>query len=102
MSTGLQGLPGREVIVMAEQALLGALLIQPRTLTAVSEWLEPEHFYLPHHTALYSAMHHIAKVTTRLSPKIVQPPSRDWSGFNRPPHAAQKRRPRSRPPTPTP
>ncbi|GAA0460931.1 DnaB-like helicase N-terminal domain-containing protein [Streptomyces sp. NPDC046215] len=61
MSTGLQGLPGREVIVMAEQALLGALLIQPRTLTAVSEWLEPEHFYLPHHTALYSAMHHIAK-----------------------------------------
>ncbi|RKN72745.1 hypothetical protein D7231_14865 [Streptomyces klenkii] len=61
MSTGLRGLPGRDVIVLAEQALLGALLFQPRALIAVSGWLEPEHFYLPHHTALYSAMCHLAK-----------------------------------------
>lgn len=61
MSTGLQDLPGRDVIVLAEQALLGALLFQPRALITVSGWLEPEHFYLPHHTALYSAMCHLAK-----------------------------------------
>ncbi|GAA0438106.1 DnaB-like helicase N-terminal domain-containing protein [Streptomyces luteireticuli] len=61
MSAGLQGLPGRDVIVLAEQALLGALLVQPPTLTAVSGWVEPEHFYLPHHTSLYSAMCHLAK-----------------------------------------
>ncbi|WP_189449176.1 DnaB-like helicase N-terminal domain-containing protein [Streptomyces abikoensis] len=61
MSTGLQGLPGRDVIVLAEQALLGALLFQPHMLATVSGWLEPEHFYLPHHTALYSAMRHLAK-----------------------------------------
>lgn len=61
MSTGFQDLPGRDVIVLAEQALLGALLLQPRTLTAVSGRLEPEHFYLPHHTALFSAMRHLAK-----------------------------------------
>lgn len=60
MSTELEGLPGREATVLAEQALLGALLLRPRNLASVADWLGAEHFYLPPHTALYAAMRHLA------------------------------------------
>ncbi|MEU2868704.1 DnaB-like helicase N-terminal domain-containing protein [Streptomyces olivoreticuli] len=46
--------------MLAEQALLGALLLRPRHLVATVSWLEAEHFYLPHHAALYSAMRRLA------------------------------------------
>ncbi|MER7701628.1 DnaB-like helicase N-terminal domain-containing protein [Kitasatospora sp. NPDC097605] len=39
----------------AEQALLGAILLDPAQLGAVA-WLEPQHFYRPAHTALYQAL----------------------------------------------
>ncbi|MGW2600282.1 DnaB-like helicase N-terminal domain-containing protein [Streptomyces klenkii] len=60
MTPALEGLPGMEATVLAEQALLGTLLLRPHTLTAVAPWLEPQHFYLPHHTALFTALRHLA------------------------------------------
>ncbi|WP_422399136.1 DnaB-like helicase N-terminal domain-containing protein [Streptomyces netropsis] len=60
MSTGLDGLPGMEAAVLAEQALLGALLLRPRHLGSTVDWLETGHFYLPHHAALYAAMRQLA------------------------------------------
>ncbi|MFI9202171.1 DnaB-like helicase N-terminal domain-containing protein [Streptomyces sp. NPDC053048] len=56
MSASLEGLPGKEALVLAEQALLGALLLRPHTLSTVAPWLAAGHFYLPQHTALYAAM----------------------------------------------
>ncbi|HLG87685.1 MAG TPA: replicative DNA helicase [Alphaproteobacteria bacterium] len=40
----------------AEQGLLGALLIDNRLVEKVSEFLKPEHFYLPAHTRIYEAI----------------------------------------------
>ncbi|MFF4735796.1 DnaB-like helicase N-terminal domain-containing protein [Streptomyces sp. NPDC001262] len=60
MSPDLEGLPGMEATVLAEQALLGALLLRPRHLPAIADWLEAGHFYLPHHAALYVAMRRLA------------------------------------------
>src|SRR5581483_1058298 len=42
--------------VEAEQGLLGALLIDNRLVEKVSEFLKPEHFYLPAHTRIYEAI----------------------------------------------
>ncbi|MFF2955700.1 DnaB-like helicase N-terminal domain-containing protein [Kitasatospora sp. NPDC057965] len=39
----------------AEQALLGAVLLDPARLKAV-DWLEPKHFYRPAHAALYQVL----------------------------------------------
>lgn len=41
--------------VEAEQALLGAILLAPGALAAVSGWLAPEYFYLPVHGRIYAA-----------------------------------------------
>ncbi|MFF7728770.1 DnaB-like helicase N-terminal domain-containing protein [Streptomyces sp. NPDC008001] len=60
MSPGFEGLPGMEATVLAEQALLGALLLRPRHLVVTVNWLEARHFYLPHHAALYSTMRKLA------------------------------------------
>ncbi|MFF4403328.1 DnaB-like helicase N-terminal domain-containing protein [Streptomyces sp. NPDC001262] len=49
-----------EATVLAEQALLGALLLRPRRLASTVDWLEAGHFYLPHHAALYAAMRKLA------------------------------------------
>ncbi|WSA96690.1 helicase DnaB [Streptomyces sp. NBC_01795] len=42
--------------MQAEQAVLGAVLLEPRQLGRISGWLRPEHFYRPAHSALYAAM----------------------------------------------
>lgn len=39
-----------------EQALLGALLVNNRSLEKVSEYLKPEHFYTPIHGRIYEAI----------------------------------------------
>ncbi len=48
---------GREVPknIEAEQALLGALLTNPRTMEKVGDFLRPEHFALPEHAKIYAA-----------------------------------------------
>ena len=40
----------------AEQAVLGAILIEPSCLSAVTVLLKPEYFYLPQHRAIFNAM----------------------------------------------
>ncbi|MGW1281750.1 DnaB-like helicase N-terminal domain-containing protein [Streptomyces tsukubensis] len=39
----------------AEQAVLGAVFLDPGQLERLSPWLRPEHFYRPAHQALYGA-----------------------------------------------
>lgn len=43
-------------LVQAEQALLGAVFLDPGQLERLSPWLRPDHFYRPAHAALYAAM----------------------------------------------
>ncbi|GAA1708448.1 DnaB-like helicase N-terminal domain-containing protein [Streptomyces yatensis] len=43
-------------LLQAEQAVLGAVLLEPRQLGHLAGWLRPEHFYRPAHAALYGAM----------------------------------------------
>ncbi|MFF4362956.1 DnaB-like helicase N-terminal domain-containing protein [Streptomyces sp. NPDC001351] len=43
-------------LVQAEQAVLGAVFVDPGQLDRLSPWLRPEHFYRPAHAALYAAM----------------------------------------------
>lgn len=40
----------------AEQAVLGAILIEPDSINNVADSLRPEHFYLPEHQAIYRVM----------------------------------------------
>ncbi|MFF8866016.1 DnaB-like helicase N-terminal domain-containing protein [Streptomyces sp. NPDC015139] len=43
-------------LVHAEQAVLGAILLEPGQLDRLSPWLRPEHFCRPAHAAVYAAM----------------------------------------------
>ncbi|GGT26240.1 DnaB-like helicase N-terminal domain-containing protein [Streptomyces purpureus] len=43
-------------LVHAEQAVLGAIFLEPGQLDRLSPWLRPEHFSRPAHTAIYAAM----------------------------------------------
>ncbi|MFF4520528.1 DnaB-like helicase N-terminal domain-containing protein [Streptomyces bluensis] len=43
-------------LLQAEQAVLGAVLLDPGQLPRLSEWLRPGHFYRPQHAALYAAL----------------------------------------------
>ena len=42
--------------VEAEQALLGAILVNNQTYQRVAEFLRPEHFYSPVHKRIYAAV----------------------------------------------
>ncbi|MGW2087542.1 DnaB-like helicase N-terminal domain-containing protein [Streptomyces sp. NPDC001880] len=43
-------------LVHAEQAVLGAIFLEPGQLDRLSAWLRPEHFSRPAHTAIYAAL----------------------------------------------
>ncbi|WP_432198579.1 DnaB-like helicase N-terminal domain-containing protein [Streptomyces sp. bgisy027] len=43
-------------LVQAEQAVLGAVFLDPAQLDHLSPWLRPEHFSRPIHAALYASM----------------------------------------------
>ncbi|MFI0721950.1 DnaB-like helicase N-terminal domain-containing protein [Streptomyces sp. NPDC021224] len=45
-------------LLQAEQAVLGAVLLDPGQLDHLG-WLEPEHFYRPAHQALFAALRHL-------------------------------------------
>ncbi|WP_433888501.1 DnaB-like helicase N-terminal domain-containing protein [Streptomyces sp. CA-111067] len=45
-------------LLQAEQAVLGAVLLDPGQLDHL-DWLEPEHFYRPAHQALFAALRHL-------------------------------------------
>lgn len=40
----------------AEQGLLGGLLVDNRGIDAVADFLKPEHFFMPAHQRIYSAI----------------------------------------------
>ena len=40
----------------AEQAVLGAILIDPDIISSITEIIRPEHFYLPQHKAIAEVM----------------------------------------------
>lgn len=42
--------------IEAEEAVLGAILVNPRTITKVVEFLKPDSFYKPAHRYIYEAM----------------------------------------------
>ncbi|MFI9261387.1 DnaB-like helicase N-terminal domain-containing protein [Streptomyces sioyaensis] len=43
-------------LVQAEQAVLGAVFLEPGQLDRLSSWLRPHHFHRPVHAATYAAM----------------------------------------------
>lgn len=45
-------------LLQAEQAVLGAVLLDPGQLDQL-DWLEPEHFHRPAHQALFAALRHL-------------------------------------------
>ncbi|SEM65702.1 DnaB-like helicase N-terminal domain-containing protein [Streptacidiphilus jiangxiensis] len=47
---------GPDPVVLAEQALLGALLLDPQQTRTVHEWLAAQNFYRAAHRALYQAL----------------------------------------------
>lgn len=53
MSAGLSSLPYPKE---EERAVLGAILVDNRTISEVVEWLEPKHFHLKDHEIVYGAM----------------------------------------------
>ncbi|WP_406133196.1 DnaB-like helicase N-terminal domain-containing protein [Streptomyces zaomyceticus] len=46
-------------LVQAEQAVLGAIFLEPGQLDRLSSWLRPEHFSRPAHASVYAAMLHL-------------------------------------------
>ncbi|MBF9071796.1 DnaB-like helicase N-terminal domain-containing protein [Streptacidiphilus fuscans] len=51
-----QVVEGPDPVVLAEQALLGALLLDPHQTGQVHQWLAARHFYRDAHRALYQAL----------------------------------------------
>ncbi|GAA1890548.1 DnaB-like helicase N-terminal domain-containing protein [Streptantibioticus ferralitis] len=44
------------VLIEAEQAVLGAVLLDPGQLDSLAGWLSPDHFFRPAHQAVFAAM----------------------------------------------
>ena len=42
--------------LIAEQSLLGSILVDPEAITEISEMIQPTDFYLSEHTQIYNAM----------------------------------------------
>ena len=55
----------------SEQAVLGAILIDPDCMTTVVEYLKSEYFFLPQHQAIFAAMVTIDTLGGRIDPLIV-------------------------------
>jgi len=56
MSTSADALKVPPQDLEAEKSVLGAILIDSSAINLVAEFLKPEHFYLPEHKAIFSAM----------------------------------------------
>ena len=55
----------------AEQAVLGSILIDPACMMQVQVIIGAEHFYLPQHKAIFSAMATIEAMGGKIDPLIV-------------------------------
>lgn len=78
--------------VEAEQALLGAILVNNEAFYRVSDFLEPRHFFEPIHVGIYettSALIRAGKVATPVTLKTFLPADLDIGGMNAPQYLAR-------------
>src|SRR4026209_2941119 len=71
--------------IEAEQALLGAILVNNEAFYRVSDFLEPRHFFEPIHQQVYevaSSLTRAGKVATRVTLKTFLPAETDIGGLN--------------------
>ena len=55
----------------AEQAVLGAILIDPKSMDILGSMLRPEYFYLPQHQAIYTVLSEMYLVSSGIDPVTV-------------------------------
>ncbi|MDF2618031.1 MAG: replicative helicase [Xanthobacteraceae bacterium] len=78
--------------VEAEQALLGAILVNNEAFYRVSDFLEPRHFFEPIHVAIYettAALIRAGKVATPVTLKTFLPADFDVAGLTAPQYLAR-------------
>ncbi|MGA0562513.1 replicative DNA helicase [Ancylobacter sp. VNQ12] len=78
--------------IEAEQALLGAILVNNEAFYRVSDFLEPRHFFEPIHVGIYetaSALIRAGKVATPVTLKTFLPADFDVGGMNAPQYLAR-------------
>ena len=71
--------------VEAEQALLGAILVNNEAFYRVSDFLEPKHFFEPIHAEIYGVAAGIiraGKIATPVTLKTFLPPDADIAGLS--------------------
>src|SRR3954449_2728138 len=71
--------------IEAEQALLGAILVNNEAFYRVSDFLEPQHFFEPIHAKIYelaSSLVRAGKVASPITLKTFLPPDLDIAGLN--------------------
>jgi len=99
-SSNVTRLPGAEDIRLrepphnfeAEQALLGAILVNNEAFYRVSDFLEPKHFFEPIHQKIYEVSASIiraGKVATPVTLKTFLPPDADVAGLTPPVYLAR-------------
>lgn len=78
--------------IEAEQALLGAVLVNNEAFYRVSDFLEPKHFFEPIHQKIYEVTASIiraGKVATPVTLKTFLPPDADVAGMSAPVYLAR-------------
>jgi replicative DNA helicase len=78
--------------IEAEQALLGAILVNNEAFYRVSDFLEPKHFFEPIHQKIYEVTASIiraGKVATPVTLKTFLPPDADVAGMPAPVYLAR-------------
>jgi replicative DNA helicase len=78
--------------IEAEQALLGAVLVNNEAFYRVSDFLEPKHFFEPIHQKIYELSAGIiraGKVATPVTLKTFLPPDTDVAGMSAPVYLAR-------------
>jgi len=78
--------------IEAEQALLGAILVNNEAFYRVSDFLEPKHFFEPIHQKIYEVCASIiraGKVATPITLKTFLPPDADVAGLTPPVYLAR-------------
>src|SRR6185369_3682677 len=71
--------------IEAEQALLGAVLVNNEAFYRVSDFLEPQHFFEPIHAKIYelaASLVRAGKVASPITLKTFLPPDLDIAGLN--------------------
>src|SRR4051812_43514336 len=78
--------------IEAEQALLGALLVNNEAFYRVSDFLQPEHFYEPIHQRIFdlaASLIRAGKIATPITLKTFLPADLNIAGLNAPQYLAR-------------